>query len=183
MTNLDQKLCVKPNETPLPITYLKTSGASKNIEASTTGATEPNPDLYYYAPSSGYMAKISNLTLGVGDNTAWVNVKYFGDYSAALTLAIKIQIRRGNGSVETIATFSSTLDIIRQFMEFNLDFLYPGLTNDRIILAYLRFSKTSPPILNGTRGDKITVSIFETLAPYAIKKIHCTIAGVTYAIA
>jgi len=184
MIQIDQRLVIRPAETPIPVTYLKSAGASKNIHSSTTGAAEPNPDVYYYTPSAGYIAKITNLTLGIGDNTQWANVAFIGDYTTALVAAIKVQIRRGSGKVETIASFTMNLDLIaRQFNESNTDFLYQSWTNDRAVFAYLRFYENSPPILNGTQGDKITVSVFETLAGYAIKRMHATVMGVSYAIA
>ena len=184
MTRMDQKMLIDLPETPIPFTYLKTAGGSKNIHSSTTGAAEPNPDIFYYTPSSGYIAKITNFTIGVGDNTVWANVANIGDHTAPLTTAIKVQIRRGNGNIETIAAFTSNLDLIyRQFHECNTDFLYQAWTNDRALFAYLRFYRDSPPILNGTLGDKITVSVFESLAGYAIKQIHAGIMGVSYVIA
>lgn len=184
MIEIDQQMLVNLPKTPIPVTYLKSAGASKNIHSSTTGAAEPNPDVYYYAPSTGYIAKITNLTLGLGDNTAWANQGFIGDYTTALVAAIKVQIRRGSGKVETIAAFSSNLDLIfRQFNECNTDFLYQGWTNDRALFSYLRFYEHSTPFLNGTHGDKICVSVFETLAGYALKRMHATIMGVSYAIA
>lgn len=182
MIKIDPIINIDLSQEPLPVTYLKTSGSSKNIEASTTG-TAGSPDLFYYAPDTGFMTKITNLTLGLGDNTVWANVANIGDYTTALVAAIKVQIRRGNGSVETIASFTSNLDLIfRQFNESNTDFLYQAWTNDRAVFAYLRFADNSTPILNGTQGDKITVSVFESLAGYALKKMHAAISGVTYAI-